>query len=64
MAFSNKDMKRPVPRKPHIQLIDGYYRVSAYPDKGKRFNGCRGRWEKAHGFATFLTENHLRNKQN
>lgn len=47
MAFSNVGMKHVVAGKPHIQFIEGYWRVSPY-------RGISTRWNKAHRFASKL----------
>ncbi len=65
MAFDNKTMPTKVPSKPHIALIQGWWRVSSIKLKGKRFHkpptGCHWalteRWSKAHAFARKLNNN-------
>jgi hypothetical protein len=46
MGFSNKTMRAPRWNKPHIQLIDGYYRISACPN----VLGAGYLWTAAHAF--------------
>lgn len=58
MAFDNKTMRRVVANKPHIALIDGWWRVSAIQLKGRRFSSvptwardtAHARWNAAHRF--------------
>lgn len=58
MSFSNTSMRRVVANKPHIALIDGWWRVSAIRLRGETFarvptgapQTAHDRWNAAHRF--------------
>lgn len=58
MAFDNKTMRRVIANKPHIALIDGWWRVSAIRLKGQAHSRvptgapqtAHDRWNAAHKF--------------
>lgn len=52
MGFSNATMRQRIRSKPHIQKIDGKYRVSQYKKSYPR--GLEWRWVFAHNFARRL----------
>lgn len=46
MRFNNGDMAQPVPGKPHLALIHGYWRVSPRPKRPSP--EVRVLWQQAH----------------
>lgn len=54
VPFSNQTMRQPVPGKPHIALIGGFWRVS--PEAKRDRYKHPGRWSEAHYFTTRLNE--------
>ncbi|AXC34296.1 hypothetical protein P7I17_gp42 [Escherichia phage Halfdan] len=54
MAFSNQSIVAPVDRKPHIVLRAGFWRVSPFRPRWRKYSKCHRDWTAAHDFVRRL----------